>query len=334
MSRIAPEVWTRLGGARPSGDVLTARLGAPDITDRLLAALDSEARRHLLIALQADEEHLHDMESRGLSVVTRELNLPDHTLAHYLDITCHDAAGHDAFDLIGGEIAAGLTTGTLSPAKIVMRVLGKWRRFWGQLPRSILSREQQVGLFAEVWFLLRWLLPVADPATATQRWRGPFAARHDFEWPGRSVEAKAITVVRGPVFRIHGLDQLDPPTDGELFFFALRLREEAGAPHSLVSLIAETRTALEIDADALTRFETALAQAGYSPLHEADYAQIFWRIVNEHLYPVDANFPKLTLASMTGDLPPGVSEIAYTLDLGGYTGAAFTEPANAALPLG
>lgn len=333
MSRIAPEVWTRLTSARPSGDVLTARLAAPDITDRLLAALDSEARRHLLIALQRDEEHLRDGESRGLSVDTRELNLPDHTLAHYLSLTCHDAAGHDAFDLFGGELAAGLAASTLAPAALVTRVLGKWRRFWGQVPRSLLSREEQVGLFAELWFLLRWLLPASGSATATQRWRGPFAARHDFEWSGRSVEAKASTIVRGPVFRIHGLDQLDAPTGGELLFFALRLRKEAGASHSLTSLIAETRTALDADGDALTRFETALAQAGYSPLHEADYAQTLWRIVNERLYSVDATFPKLASTSLASGLPPGVSEIAYTLDLGGYTGPVFTEPLAAAAQL-
>lgn len=333
MSQIAPEVWTRLTSGRPSGDILTARLAAPDVTDRLLAALDSEARRHLLVALQTNEEHLRDEESRGLSVDTRELNLPDHTLAHYLDLTCYDAAGHDAFDLIGGELAAGLATGALAPATLVARVLGKWRRFWGQLPRSLLSREEQVGLFAEVWFLLHWLVPACGSAVATQRWRGPFAARHDFEWSGRSVEAKASTVVRGGVFRIHGLDQLDPPSGGELLFFALRLREEAGAPHSLPGLIAETRTALETDAEALTRFETTLAQGGYSPLHETDYAQTLWRIVEERLYSVDATFPKLTPASLPGGLPPGISEIVYTLDLGGYTGAAFTDSASAAASL-
>jgi len=129
MSRIAPEVWTRLTSARPSGDVLTARLAAPDVTDRLLAALDSEARRHLLIALQSDEEHLRDEESRGLSVDTRELNLPDHTLAHYLSLTCHDAAGHDALDLIGGELAAGLAAGTFAPAALSRECSGNGDAF-------------------------------------------------------------------------------------------------------------------------------------------------------------------------------------------------------------
>lgn len=332
MSRLAPEIWERLADA-PSGESLTARIAMPDLTERLIAAIDSEAQRHLLIALTASEANHQDCESRGVSVVTREMSIAGQPLTRFIDVTCQDAAGHDAFDIVGGELAAKLAKREEEPAACVSKVLAKWRRFWGQVPRSLLSREEQVGLFAEVSFLLRWLIPACGSATATQRWRGPFAARHDFEWPGRSVEAKASTVVRGPVFRIHGLDQLDAPTDGELLFFALRLREEAGASHSLTSLIAETRTALEADADALTRFETALAQAGYSPLHEADYAQTLWRIVNERLYSVDATFPKLAPTSLPSGLPPGVSEIAYTLDLGGYTGAAFTEPLAAAARL-
>lgn len=333
MTRIAPETWARLSGGPPAGETLTARIAVPEVTDRLICAIDAEAQRHLLIALVNSETDHRDSESRGVSALTREMSIAGQPLKRFIDVMCQDAAGHDAFDLVGGELAERLAAAREQPAVCVSKVLGKWRRFWGQVPRSLLSREEQVGLFAEVWFLLRWLIPASGCATATQRWRGPFAARHDFEWSSRSVEAKASTVVRGPVFRIHGLDQLDPPVGGELLFFALRLREEAGASHSLTSLIAETRTALEADGDALTRFETALAQTGYSPLHEADYAQTLWRIVNERLYSVDATFPKLTPTSLPSGLPPGVSEIAYTLDLGGYTGAAFTEAHAAAAQL-
>lgn len=140
---------------------------------------------------------------------------------------------------------------------------------------------------------------------------------------------KASTVVRGPVFRIHGLDQLDPPTAGELFLFTLRLREEAGAAHTLPCLLAECHALLAPDGGALARYETSLAQAGYSPAHEADYAQTHWRIVAEKLYPVNAGFPRLSPAMLSGGIPPGVAEISYALDLGGYTGASFSEPASA-----
>ena len=50
MSRIAPEVWARLAGGRPAGDALTARLAAPAITERLLAALLGTGTAHTALA--------------------------------------------------------------------------------------------------------------------------------------------------------------------------------------------------------------------------------------------------------------------------------------------
>ena len=158
-----------------------------------LKALDAEGRRHLLIQLQAGEAAHEDRESRGVNVTTRELVLTGQPPRLFIDIAYCDVAGHDAFDLVGGELANRLAIGTALPAEIVARVLAKWRRFWGQLPRQMLSREAQLGLFAELWFLSRWLLPRVGAAEAVARWRGPFGARHDFEWPGGSVEVKANT---------------------------------------------------------------------------------------------------------------------------------------------
>jgi len=322
-----------LGEAKPLGELLTARLAAPDIADGLLAAIDSEGRRHLLIPLAAGDDRLEDAETRGISVVTRELLIPGQGLGVCLDLTCHEPVGHDAFDLVGGDIVGGLLVVGERPARLVARTLAKWRRFWGDLPRSLLSREEQIGLFAELWFLLYWLLPATDPAIATRRWRGSLAARHDFEWQGRSVETKGSTVVRGPVFRVHGLDQLDAPEEGELLLFVLRLREERGAPHTLPRLIAEPRKALEADADAVGLLEVGIARAGYSPIHDAVYSQTTWRVLDERLYPVDGDFPKLSSTSLGHGVPPGVSDISYALDLSGCTGPSFTRPAEAATRL-
>src|SRR5262249_35908769 len=154
------------------------------------------------------------------------------------DMMCEEQAGHEAFDLVGGEIAARLATGRERAPEVVARVLAKWRRFWSQLTTPALSREEQLGLFAELWFLSVWLLPRVGAVEAVRRWRGPSAARHDFEWPGHSVEVKATTSTRGRIHRIHGLEQLAPPEQGELLFFSLRLREEGGATNTLPSLVA------------------------------------------------------------------------------------------------
>jgi len=75
VSRIGAAVWQALDAGRPSGENLVARLAVPDVTPRLLAALDANARRHLLVPLRAGDEELRDAQSRGVSVLTKELSV-------------------------------------------------------------------------------------------------------------------------------------------------------------------------------------------------------------------------------------------------------------------
>lgn len=318
MSLIVPQVWTRLASERVQGETLWARRAAPDVTDRLVAALDADGKRHLLVLLRVGEADVQDSQSRGVGVVTRELAVPGHEAGRYLDITCHEGAGQEAFDLIGGELADRLASGRETASECVARVLAKWRRFWGQVPRQILSREEQLGLFAELWFLSVWLAPKAGAAQAVARWRGPFASRHDFEWAGRSVEVKATTSTRGHVHHINGLDQLVPPELGELLFFSLRLREEAGATNTLPSVIAACRAQLEPDADSLSLLDRALAQVGYSPAHDEEYAKLHLRVVEEGLFNVRDEFPRVTAMQLTAGVPPGVEHVEYKINLSGF----------------
>lgn len=315
MNRIAADVWTRLEQTHPTGDNLTARPAGPDVVTRLQCALDSEGKRHFLVPLQADEQDLRDTQSRGVSVVSRDLVIRGAPEVHYIDIQCLDAAGHTAFDLIGSELADELSHPGSKPAEIVKRVLAKWRRFWGQLPRTLLTRDELLGLFAELWFFWVWLSPAIGVAEAVQRWRGPFGSRHDFEWAGKSVEVKATTSSRGHIHRINGIDQLLPPEEGELFFFSLQLREEAGATNTLTTLINSILQHLKTDADALSRFETVLAQAGYSPAHDEEYSKMHLRVVEEGLFTVRDNFPRLTPQQFPAGVPAGVERVEYEINL-------------------
>lgn len=319
MSRIAAEVWARLEMSRPTGESLTARLAVPERTDRLFCAIDAELQRHLLVQLQVGEQALHDTQSRGLSVETKELSIHGRESARYLDLACNDAAGHDALDLIGSELAEALSSPGHSPAESVHRVLAKWRRFWGQLPRHLLSREEQLGLFAELWFLSVWLAKKVGLGEAVHRWRGPFGARHDFEWPERSVEVKATTSTRGPIHRINGVDQLALPDSGDLLFFSLRLREEAGANHTLPDLVLLCRQHIDMDDEALAQLEAGLAQVGYSPVHEDDYAKLRLRVVEEGLFMVKGRFPRVTAATFSAGVPAGIESLEYDINLSGFT---------------
>jgi hypothetical protein len=318
VNHIDPQVWTRLANEQVQGETLWARRVASEVTDRLVGALDADGKRHLLVLLRNGEAEMQDSQSRGVGVVTRELAVPGHEAGRYLDITCHDPAGQEAFDLIGGELAERLSSGRETAPECVLRVLAKWRRFWGQLPRQILSREDQLGLFAELWFLSVWLIPRVGTADAVGRWRGPFASRHDFEWVARSVEVKATTSTRGRIHRINGLDQLAPPEWGELLFFSLRLREEAGTTNTLPSIVVACRAQLESDPDSLSRLESALAQVGYSHLHDEEYAKLRVRVIEEGLFRVRDDFPRFTVSRLSSGVPPGIERVEYEINLSGF----------------
>lgn len=315
MTSIPEEAWERL--TLPTGDQLVARPALPDLTPRMLCALDASGARHILIPLRPDDEEYADRQSRGVSVSTRKLAMHGNSMDRYLDMICLDANGYAILDLMGGEIAKELSIGARPVPEIVKRVLAKWRRFWGQIPQPMLSREEQLGLFAEIWFIDEWVIPKMG-ADAILAWRGPWGSRHDFEWSGRSVEVKATTSARGRIHRIHGLDQLLPPENGALFLFSVGLREEGGASHDLPGVIELCRNLLEGNDDGLAHFENALARIGYSPMFEDEYSKLKLRIAENVLFQVQGNFPRLTGVSFSSGVPDGVERVEYEINLNSF----------------
>ncbi len=312
---IAPDTWNRLTGSPANGDVLVARLAAPGVTDRLVAAIDFEGKRHLLVTLLDKEPDMVDRDSRGIDVATRRLVVQGRESARYIDLTCNDASGHAVFDLFGGELASTLAIADVSADASVSRLIGKWRRFWGHQPLQLLNSEEQLGLFAELWFLSRWLIPKIGIDDAVVQWRGPFGARHDFEFPSESVEVKATSRIDGLYHRINGIDQLSPPENGSLSLFSLKVREEAGAIQSLATLVEESRALCLPSGIAISHLENALAAAGYVDAHAPEYSKTRFRVAGERLFAVRDGFPKLTVGDFVAGVPPGVDRISYEINL-------------------
>jgi hypothetical protein len=312
VTSITQETWGRL--TQPTGDKLVARPALPEITEKLLCAIDAAGSRHLLIPLGSADEDYNDRQSRGFTVTTKELSIRGSKPDRYLDMECLDAGGHTILDLMGGEIATGLADQTEQPAETVKRVLAKWRRFFGQLPQPIMSREEQLGLFAELWFMAKWLFPKLGPE-AVMAWRGPWRSRHDFEWADKSVEVKATTNIRGRIHRINGIDQLESPEAGPLYLFSVRMREENGAKQNLPGIINNCREQLLNSEELLAYFENTLAQSGYTPVFEEEYTKMKLRISDDLLFNVNDSFPKLTRANFPNDVPEGIERIEYDINL-------------------
>lgn len=317
MSGLDESQWGKLGTPPPGDDELIARIADPDSTDLVLIGIDGLSKRHILVPLRALEQELRDSESRGIQVATRDLSIPGAGTGRYIDIRLLDEVGRDAFNLVAGDCISGIAAAESEPAKVIGRIIGKWRRFWRSMTIGVLSHEEQIGLFAEVWFLLYWLLP-GEGADCVSYWRGPHGSRHDYEFPKRSIEVKATTTRRGPVYRISSLEQLDPPEAGKLSLFGMQLREEAGGQYTLPRLVSEVRLALATKPTQLDAFDAGLAAAGYSEVHRDQYERLTLRVAAQSLYSVNEKFPRLTRADLPARSAHAIEDVGYLINLSSY----------------
>lgn len=326
---IDPNLWRELETEPPAyGRMRARRLTRADV----VLAVDHDHRHHVLLPIGSEEEGFTDSRSRGLLVAPRSLEIEDQPPRPFLDLCCSDRTANDAFNLVAIALLEELNN-RATVIEAVRTTLARWRRFWAGLPAEGLSAEEVRGLFGELWFLLVWLLPHGTPHV--EHWLGPSGARHDFQWPGLSVEAKATVSVRGHIHRINGLDQLDPPDDGTLAVFSMRLRDEPAASNSLVTLIARIEDVLAGEPERLDLFDGRIAAVGYSPAHADRYRDLRFRVVDERLYAVTDRFPRLSAGSFAGGVPAGIERIEYEINLEGgpdlviaSTPADFTPPAR------
>lgn len=311
-----PLPWALVEAQPPGGERLTVRTALPGNHDDVLIALDAARRRYVLVRIPTGEpSELAERTSKGIAVQTVEMRVDGDRTENFVEIACLESQGHAALDTIAVELVEALVAGaSIGRVRLVQNVLAKWRRFWSGVNQGVLSKEQQRGLFGELWFLSRWLCPSVGTAKALQMWRGPAGSRNDFEVQGMGIEVKTTGRVDA-VHVIHGLDQLLEPPGGVLFLYSLSVRDEASGTDCLPKVVNEMRGRLAEDYQALLQFDAAVYAAGYDDRLASEYGRLVLRVRDEGLYRVTDGFPRLVPASVIGGLPAGLSAVNYELNL-------------------
>jgi hypothetical protein len=97
------------------------------------------------------------------------------------------------------------------------------------------------------------------------------------------------------------------------------LREEAGASNTLTGMVAMCLRELVSDDETISNFQERLSRAGYSPAHEDEYAKLRLRVVEEGLFAVKEDFPRVTKTQLVdGVVPPGIEYFEYEINLTGF----------------
>lgn len=303
-------------------DVAWGGLRTPDTPERLeavaaagggvWAAIDHEGHRHLLLQVP-DGTEAPPTTTRGLQVSVTRHQVRNEEPAAFLDLRCLSDEVLPTFTAVAADI--GTIAGDVPlPARLqeAVAALARWQWFWGVEPGQ-LSAQDALGLFAELWFMHRWVGADVDAVAA---WTASMGSRHDFQWPERSVEVKAATRrADGAILhRVQHLDQLADPERGRLFMFSLRVLHDQLAHNSLPDLVDRISDALRGDPATSDEFARKLGLRGYSPAHRRRY-ETPYRILGENLYAVGEGFPRLTVGSFAGGLAAGIADVSYVIDM-------------------
>ncbi|WP_166521129.1 PD-(D/E)XK motif protein [Modestobacter roseus] len=273
-------------------------------------ARDHSARPHLLVRIP-DGASFNAAETHGLGVGVgrhRIMGLPDAT---YVDFVCLDQAVLHTFAAVTSDLVRAVLEADLDARREkLLSVLSEWRWFWGVDP-SRLSATDALGLFGELWFLVRW---VGVSSKAIEAWDASNGARHDFQWPAQSVEVKTTSSGGAVVHNIERLEQLEDAETGQLYLFSLRVSRDALGANTLAGLVHAATGALADDPAARSELLAKLSRRGYTPAAD-EHARVPFRVVDEALYRVADSFPRLTRASFADGLPPAITKLSYQLDM-------------------
>ncbi|MFE2722850.1 PD-(D/E)XK motif protein [Kitasatospora sp. NPDC059327] len=307
---VLDEHWRGLDAAPvAAGYVLrTSSLPVTTAHGPLLAAVDADGMRHLLIPLATRQRLSAGVASGSLRIFERPLE-DDESYGRFADIACTSRELDDVFTGLCRDVLVALAADGERPYRAARAVVERWRRLFSG-GRRPLTDEQIVGLFGELLVLIRLL--ECDPG-AVCHWAGPEGERHDFTDGRLAVEVKSSAAAsERRLLRIHGLDQLEPPEHGELFIAWHRLQPDPRG-RTLDELVAHARELCDDEAAFLSK----LARLGYHPSDQDQYG-LRLTPVESRWYPVDDGFPRLTTTSIPGvDVPAGVLDVRYTVDLAG-----------------
>ncbi|MGE3401666.1 MAG: PD-(D/E)XK motif protein [Vicinamibacterales bacterium] len=197
---------------------------------------------------------------------------------------------------------------------LTWQTLVEWVEEWQTLlaRRRLLTLEQQIGLWAELWVIAQ----ASDPDALLQGWRGPEQEATDFFLDGIGLEVKASRHAH-----VHYVSQrqVDGPVGvNQAFVLSIWAGIDPARGTSLSELI-DFVVARVADPPVLLRRITTL---GYAPLDRESYIARFVPLEPPRWFSVQ-DIPRVRVVD------PGVSQLRYLVRLD--VGHALTEEASTEL---
>lgn len=301
---VVSDHWTALDSSQRGPAWLTSALPVESAGLPMLCAIGPDGNRHLLVPLPPGDRPRPDIRSAAVHLLPLTLESNSRPV-HYTDLVLLRTDLAEIFTGLCADVLAALATGPTDVLLVITQVLNGWRELLRS--GSQLGIEQLAGIFGELT-VLNSLLDLRADLLAS--WKGPLHAPQDFIVGSHAIEVKATVSSEGRTVRIHGIDQLAAPSGG-LMLWWLRLSTAGVDGIALPELIESTAARVGRPQD----LWQLLARSGYFMADADRYGGIRFTVLDEAHYLVGEDFPRIVSTSLTADLPAGVSDVRYAIDL-------------------
>jgi len=223
-----------------------------------------------------------------------------------------DRQFRDVFAIMTEEIRLALdnVSGERIAVLRLTKILHHWREFFYRYSDSPLTKEEQQGLFGELWFFKNELLSRLTTQIAISAWTGPDGAHQDFQTASVAIEVKTSRMLPPETVTIANILQLDYTSLPALLLYHLSLDPRQDGEYGLVDMIQDLRLSLGKDHSAcVTEFNIRLFRTGYRDADALKYSTTRFKIRHSDIYRVGPGFPCLR----ERDLPLGVGNVSYSI---------------------
>ena len=299
-------IWRDLEAEEGAEGTYRRRVHPEAVADLFLVVYKPSNMRAFLVDVDLSDAGINELPT-GQGI---ELRWVHTSKGQAMELVLSQNAFSDLFDALVTDVAEVASRGS-DDRDAARRVAGRVRR-WQTFLRASgtgLSGEQQRGLYGELYFLRRFLLPNVEHSRAVASWVGPRGAHQDFSFGVLAIEAKTTNANQHQVVRITSERQLDTTALDELVVFHLSVDGREGSGVTLPELVEGLRS--DLSGSALDAFEDLLFTAGYLDAHARLYVTGY-TIREANLFRVREGFPRLVEA----DCAPGVGDVTYSIGLG------------------
>ena len=317
------ELWEELRHGSGGGDGWNTRRVYPGSPCPIFAALSGETSLPALLvevhasAIPAIPEY---PSGRGFDVTPLRVTSGRHGPV-WLVLSLTGPQYAQVFETLADDVASAIASAVDERAGVraLLAQLRIWQEFMRQHGPEGLTTREQTGLFSELFFLRRHILPHLSAADAVRVWEGPYGGLHDFAAGHVSIEIKGAATAAATTFEASSLAQLDETQVGRLCLCHFTWHDGSAVGETLPELVESIRESLAAeDRTALARFNESLLRSGYVDSQAFLYGSRRLQEARELLFEVRDGFPRLRSL----DVPAGIVDGSYAVELSACSGFA------------